>query len=462
MRNRSLRRQEQLITSNVQRGEPTSLASVPAATVMRILSDSVPQPGVLFHLRDTHISGALELRHASLGVPVVFEGCTFDNPLTFEGSDVPMLKFASCTLPAFEGRNLRVASDLALTNTHVGQINLFGARVGGQLWLNRSHVQGNGNGHAINAPQIDVVGGCYARWLTVHGCFNLWGATIRAGLELHGATLVAKEVPALRAPHMSVTGDVTLEGTTVKGSVDLSSATVGGALMLRYRVDDEHEVSVEDSRINGLRVEISPAVHVRAVMTGAVVTSVFDRQELWPRVLELDRMTYETLRPVLPAKQRLEWLARNEDSVSPQPYEQLARQYREAGHDHDARTVLLAKYRNRTRQASFPGNVWGYVQDVTVGYGYRPGRALAWLAGLTAVVAVSGLVWQPRPLDGSAPTFNAGVYALDVVLPILDLGQEKTHGAVGFGSIVVWLAILAGWVLASTVVAAVTRSVSRS
>jgi hypothetical protein len=52
----------------------------------------------------------------------------------------------------------------------------------------------------------------------------------------------------------------------------------------------------------------------------------------------------------------------------------------------------------------------------------------------------------------------ADPYGLDVVLPILDLGQEQAYSAVGFGRIVVRIAILAGWLLASTVIASVTEA----
>lgn len=384
-----------------------SLASVSAEAITRVLLDSVsPQRGhvPLFHLRDARITGALELQHASLRIPVVFENCTFDEPVIMRGSEITVLEFRSCTLPAFEGQTLRVVRDLTLTDTRVGPIDLFGARVGGQLWLNDSHVQGHGAGYGISAPQIEITGGCYARGLTVRGGLNLWGAAIRAGLELDSATLIAEDRPALRAPKLTVTGDVTLgEGATIRGSVDLSSATVGGCLMLNYRVHAEHEVSVSDSRVKALHLEIVSAEHVKADLTDAAVASFIDTEESWPTVLKLDRLQYAALRPLLPAKDRLRWLERNQDSDSPQPYEQLARQYREAGHDHDARTVLLAKYRNRTRQLRFPFKAWGYLQDVTVGYGYRPVRALAWLAGLIVVVGVCSTVWQPRPVTASAP-----------------------------------------------------------
>lgn len=512
------------MTRQIQRGEPIRLPSLSAAAITRVLLDSAspPGPASLFHLCDAHVSGALELQHASIGIPLVFENCTFDESVTIGDSDVTVLAFRSCTLPALNARNLRVAGDLTFTDTHAGHIDLFGARVGGQIWLTGSRVKGSTPGsRAINAPSIHVTGGVYAWRLTTVGVVNLFGAEIGASLELRDATLSsstnspalrasrlatqldviitncsiegqidlfgariggqlclngthvekneagyavnAPKCPALRAPNMTVNGDVTLgAGTTVSGAVDLSSATVDGCLMLTYRVHDEHTLSISDSQVKTLRMEIVPAERVRADLTGAVVTSLLDDPKSWPAVLVLDRMKYETLRPLLPARDRLMWLARNDDSGSPQPYEQLARQYREAGHDHDARTVLLAKYRNRTRQLPFPLKVWGYLQDVTVGYGYRPVRALAWLAALTVVVSVSSAVWQPRPVTGSAPAFNSAAYALDVVLPILDLGQEKSYTAGGVGLVVVWTAILAGWLLASTIITSVTRSLSRN
>ncbi|WP_409186248.1 hypothetical protein F9C11_19245 [Amycolatopsis sp. VS8301801F10] len=518
---------EQRIASHVQRGEPVRLASVAATTIMQVLlGRATPQRGraPLFHLRDARVSGALELRNADVEVPLVFENCTFDEPVAIGDSDVKLLEFRTCTMAAFDGRSLRITRDLALTDTRIGWIDLFGARIDGQLWLtgscvretrqrahainapslrvaggvyaNRVEALGSINlwgaeigtslelcdatfssgrfpalrasnlltrldvriassridggidlfgarvggdlwltgtkvgeregGYAISAPSIKVAGGCYARGLTVRGGLNLWSAHIGAGLELDGANLAANGRPALRAPKIAVSGDVTVGyGARISGAVDLDSATVGGDVKLTYRVGEEHRLSLLESRLKMLCLEVLRADLVQVSLAGSVITSLVDNQKSWPRLLKLDRMTYETLRPLLPAKERVAWLKRDEGSDSPQPYEQLARQYREAGHDHDARTVLLAKCRDRTRRQRFLPKLWGFLQDVTVGYGYRPVRALAWLAGLTIVVAVCSTVWRPHPVTGSAPPFNSAVYALDVVLPILDLGQKS-------------------------------------
>lgn len=110
------------------------------------------------------------------------------------------------------------------------------------------------------------------------------GAAIRAGLELDGANLISENRPALRAPKLTVTGDVSLEdGATISGAVDLSSATVDGHLMLKYHVDGEHELSISDAHVQTLQLEILPAEHVKVNLTGAVVTSLLDPKSRGPR-----------------------------------------------------------------------------------------------------------------------------------------------------------------------------------
>lgn len=152
------------------------MASAPAAAVTRVLLEVASTRPTVLHLRDAHVTGTLGLQHASLGVSLVFENCHFDEPVTVRDSDVAMLEFRSCVLPAFEARNLRVAGDLAITRTRVGWIDLFGARIGGQLWLAGSHVAGSER-YAINAPSIHVTGGIWARQLETLGGVNLWAPT---------------------------------------------------------------------------------------------------------------------------------------------------------------------------------------------------------------------------------------------------------------------------------------------
>jgi hypothetical protein len=53
-------------------------------------------------------------------------------------------------------------------------------------------------------------------------------------------------------------------------------------------------------------------------------------------------------------------------------------------------------------------------------------------------------------------TFNAPVYALDVLLPIIDLGQQDSWQPTGIALYAYWTFIIVGWVLTSAFVAGIT------
>ena len=157
--------------------------------------------------------------------------------------------------------------------------------------------------------------------------------------------------------------------TTVHGAVDLASATVDGCLDLRYRVTADHQLSLAGCHADAVKLEPYPSDQVTIDLRDATVASIEDSARHWPKMLKLDGLSYNTLRPLLTARDRLRWLQRNNDARAPQPYQELARQYRNAGYDHEARRVLFAEYRTRTRLLPFPRNVWGLIQDMAVGYG---------------------------------------------------------------------------------------------
>jgi hypothetical protein len=67
-----------------------------------------------------------------------------------------------------------------------------------------------------------------------------------------------------------------------------------------------------------------------------------------------------------------------------------------------------------------------------------------------------------RPLkEHEHPTWDPIVYALDLVIPIVDLGQEKAWDPVGVNKAVAMVLVVAGWLLATAVVAGARRLLSR-
>src|SRR5690606_10069026 len=127
----------------------------------------------------------------------------------------------------------------------------------------------------------------------------------------------------------------------------------------------------------------------------------------WPERLQLDRLQHQTLDPPPTALERLDWLHRDTDGYAPQPYERLAQTYRALGLDSDGRSVLLAKARDRRATQSLPRKIIGWLQDVLVGYGYRPFRAASWLVGLLAFGTIVFSLEQPAILnEDDHPHFN--------------------------------------------------------
>ncbi len=107
--------------------------------------------------------------------------------------------------------------------------------------------------------------------------------------------------------------------------------------------------------------------------------------------------------------------------------------------------------------------LWGYAQDWTVAYGYRPGRAALWMAVLWAASAIAFSRADHPPLKpGEHPNWNPSLFALDLLLPVINLGQDSYWQLRGGWQ---WLAaalILLGWILATTVAAGATRLLRRS
>lgn len=358
------------------------------------------------------------------------------------------LEFSGATLTSSDGSALRapgliVDADVIMSGgfSSVGVIDLFGAQMKGQIWLNGATLNSGGRRWALSAPLMRVTGGMYCRnGFQTSGSMNLFGVVIGATLEFNNATLQANGGYALRAPGLSIGLDLDFGGAKMAGAIDLSRSDIRGELLLR-----------------GADLSGSKRVDLSAATIGTICTEESQVSGGWV----LKDMTYASLDPYVPATQRLRWLQPATRDYHPQPYEQLARYYRSLGQDEQARTVLLAKERHRRSRLRLPMRLWGYLQDGAVGYGYRPLRALFWLALLIALMSGYFDARHPKPSSANGPAFEPIVYSLDVLVPVLNLGQKNAFSAAGLGQWVVWSATVAGWVLATTVVAAATRAISR-
>ncbi len=135
-----------------------------------------------------------------------------------------------------------------------------------------------------------------------------------------------------------------------------------------------------------------------------------------------------------------------------------------AGHDHNARRVLLTKQRHRRRTLKPVARAWGHLLDVAVGYGYRPWLAGIWLLTLTFLGTLAFSADSPDPAkQGEGAPFQPLVYTLDLLIPIGGLGQRTAR--YWSDDSLQWLAyrlIAFSWMLTTAVVAGVTRALQKN
>jgi hypothetical protein len=346
---------------------------------------------------------------------------------------------------ALRAPGLSVKADMSCGNgfTATGGMDMFGAQIGGQLWLNDARLDKGDREYALNAPQISVSGGLYCNGQFVAtGMINLFGAAVGATMEFDGATLTNPAGICLRAPGLTVKSSLSFTGGfTARGDINLAGSQVSGEMQFSETILSDSTVDLRGAHIGELH---------------AVPTCL-------PGRLFLNGLTYTGLQPYLPAAQRLETLCRDEDGYHPQPYEQLAVYYRALGYDEQARAVLPAKQRRRREGLPLAGKAWGYLQDAAVGYGYRPTRALIWLVVLIALTAGYFSAYPPHSsADPAYAQFQPVIYAFYAVVPVLNIGQPNPYPASAAGQWMVLIAQVAGWTLATTVIAGITRAISRN
>src|SRR5690606_36411114 len=138
-------------------------------------------------------------------------------------------------------------------------------------------------------------------------------------------------------------------------------------------------------------------------------------------------------------RSRLAWLKRSRrdgEKFSPQPFTHAASTYARMGRREDARRVQLAQHDLRTLSGSAGPFSWALSSlfGAIAGYGLAPIRVVRALVvflalgvfGVLTMNAQGALVTpQGRACNGAVePT----LYALDVALPVIDLGQETRCG----------------------------------
>lgn len=346
-----------------------------------------------------------------------------------------------------------------------GQVSMLATRIGGNLDLRGAEIahplSRDSRGVAIDAASLRIGGAALLHGVNIKGEVFMPDARIEGYLAFGGGRFINGGGWAIRAPNARVGGNLTFkiadngyaphgQKTVIEGGAKFDRALIEGAcawngLELRGPGPDGAKgavFSLADMRIGGALQarKLTAQQESRVDLSGASCATLDDDlatgwgAERMP--LDLEGFAYGRLEDAGRWRQRLDWLRRARDDgrrFSPQPYNVLAAVYARGGRRDDARRVLLAQHDQRTLLASAGPLTWALSSafGLVAGYGLAPLRVvralIVFLAlGVLGVLAMNDQGALVRP-DGRAcnGAVEPALYAIDVALPVIDLGQEQ-------------------------------------
>jgi hypothetical protein len=483
-----------------------------------LTGDRVPESGRLrsVKLRGARISGTLDLGAATIGCPLKLQDCYVDEPVNLREATAATIRMPGCHVPALIADQVQTTGDLELNYWFTASegVSLGRARIGGQLDLSNAKLKSpSPRGLALAADELTVGQSMLMIGTAVDGGVSITGAHVAGELNLSDAKIETRRGPALQASALVVDRDMTCEGgfaavgevllvgARVGGSLSFADAqlynpqgmclhadalTVGQGMFCQREFSAQGEVCLHLASIRGalsftnatltsshtcltLRGTSADVLYLMpreppkglVDLTNAQVGTFYDDQATWPAKLSLRGFAYDSLEDQdANVRDRLEWLKRDPDGYTPQIYDQLGAAYRRAGNALAARKIAIAKQRRRRSRLAPLNWVW----YLTVGYGYRTWWASIWLAALITVgTVIFGRAYPAQMIatGGHPPAFHAVGYTIDVLVPIVNLGEKSGWQPEGTALYWSWILTLAGWTLTTAVVAGLTGILKR-
>lgn len=316
-----------------------------------------------------------------------------------------------------------------------GIVRLLEARIGQQLDCHEGHFD-NCGGQSLQMDGIEVKGLLTLKKCGFRGEVRLTSATVHGTLDCTGAEFLNYGGMAIKANGARVSGSaIFTDGVNIEGIVYMVGISVDGYLRWsKLRSHNKVELDLRSSNLGTLA----------------------DDELSWPTSgrLHLEGLKYRDISPEPPSDpyQRIKWVRLQpelDQTATPvrfpaQPYSYLAEVLRNHGNEGTSRDVLVQMELDSGGQLS---SIWAVprwlanrLYWLTVGYGYLPWRAAWWVLGF---ILVGGFFFQSGkkhglivPSDKDAidtatndlrvgyPVFSPWIYSLEVLTPLLKLGQQ--------------------------------------
>ncbi|WP_190815492.1 bactofilin family protein [Saccharopolyspora pogona] len=375
-----------------------------------------------------------------------------------------------------------------------GQFRMTDIQVSGSIQLNGAQLVGPRT-DVLRASRAVVGSNLECRDTEIAGSLQLQGVRVGANVDLRSAHLTK---PAWHQHRKAYKASLDLRAARIERDLVCAEGSrpfrAEGAVELRWAAVGRHlnfwgcELGdgASPAALNAFGVVTQEmtlfprtAPQGRITLRQAQCELLADNAALWAATggLDFEEFAYENfsesyeLADQERVRRRLGLLrATSDDVYQPGPYDQLAKVFRANGLEEHAVTTLIEKQRHRYAAISaaarpglrWPVQLWSLLQRITVGYGYRPLRALAWML----LFVTGGTGWFAfHPLipinEQDHPVWNPLLYTLDQMLPVVTLGHDDMWQARGASQWVTVVLIAVGWTLATTVAAGISRGLHR-
>ncbi len=369
---------------------------------------------------------------------------------------------------ALKCHRLKLSGSLYLRDADCeGELSFTGAQIGGDVDCRNGKFRWAGTGEpiALSLKRIEAGGNInLSEGFEALGRVQLNGARVRTNVDCRGGAFNAiHEKKAKGGP--AFTDD----------AMSLVSAEIGGALIVATLAGRPEEAAIFNGSLD---------------LKSAQIRVLVDSKDSWPsrkhhpsgliNVIHLDGFTYERFGGDAPADAhlRMQWLKRQPPEqigrdFKPQPFEQLIKVLRSEGHLEEARRIAIQRQGYLTRRSikkwktsplrALGAVLWAVTGGLLIGHGYRPMRVLVIMAmvgigcGCYFKLAAEKGVFAPRDSQvflhpdfsncrpeakgnwvkcsdkvkkkfAEYPQFDPWVYSFNVLLPVVDLLQEKSWG----------------------------------
>jgi hypothetical protein len=434
----------------------------------------VHEEGVV--LAGAWIRSELSLHQAHATTRLVLLKCHFEQTPVFSSLKIPQLALDGSAATGLRATSMTIAGDMYLREFVAnGEVRVAGTRVDGNFEC-RDGQFSNRNGDALDADLVKVSGSIFFDGITADGVVRLIGAQIGGSLSCRNAHFNNPSHHAIMADRMLLSGSAFFEDATVNGGVSLSAAKIG---------------------------------------------TLIDDSCFWRAGLHfLDGFQYNQIVGPTEAEARINWLKNQlpnhlANDFRPQPWEQLVKVLREMGHPYEAAEIAMAKQRALRAAGKINGIMrkpLHWLFGKIAGYGHRPIWTVQWMAVVWLLAAFFfhvgasyGYLGPTTPLLNSPAlskeidkkcghrfetpakqiwtkcaamppeytTFQPLIYSLDLILPLVDLQQERDWAPIVedppgnnlpygvFLRWLMWFEILFGWMASLVLVAVLGRLVEK-